>query len=108
MKLHAFIAIPMLTLGLAGLAAAQPTTSGNTSGGGAKSADTTRPDSGAPADASMSKGSNTKMTEDKSKMGKGKDMKDGKKMSDNPSAAPGAAGNAGSPNSKSSAAKTNP
>lgn len=122
-KTHTLLAVPVFALML-GAAWAQPTVSGNVAGGDKQAADTTRPDVGAPDAAGQAKVWHDQDTRNRN--GALNDRKAERKAdrdrraamaasplynststpSTDTSAAPGAPGNAGAPNSKSSAGAT--
>jgi hypothetical protein len=123
-KTHTLLAAPAFALML-GAAWAQPTVTGNVAGGDRQSADTTRPDVGAPDAAGQAK-----VWHDQDTRSRGSHALNDRKaerqaerdrraaMSSSPlynststpstdtSAAPGAPGNAGAPNSRSSSGAT--
>ena len=120
-KLNAVLSASLLTLAL-GRAYAQPTVSGNVAGGDKQSADTTRPDIGAPDAAGQAKVWHDQDTRSNNTVKDRKAQRQAERnrrsaMSSSPSynsstpstdtsAAPGAPGNSGAPNSRSSAGAT--
>jgi hypothetical protein len=124
-KLQTLVSIPILAFALGGAAHAQPTVTGNVAGGDRQSADTTRPDSGAPDAAGQAKVWHDQDTradrkptraerkaarqaerDRRSAMAASPSYNPGSTPSTDTSAAPGAPGNSGAPNSRSSSGGT--